>query len=107
MVGSSWQAVHSPDVPINLIDVAGGTFKNGVLPFQRPDLGMIEIGHFAGAIMAGQTIGTELGGMVNDELRFGFSVALCALGAGKRELVSWLTWQVRQVNGCYRNWWYG
>ena len=83
---------------INLIDMAGGTLLYGVLPFQGPDLGMIKIDHLTSTVMTGKAIGTELGGMVNDELCLGFRMALCALGAGKRE------WLLADVAGAAGKW---
>lgn len=70
---------------VNLIDVAGRTFKESVLSFQRPDQRMIEVSHFAGAIVAGQAVGAKLRGVAGDELGIGLGVAIGTLGAGECE----------------------
>ncbi len=72
----------------HLFNMAIRTFQDRVLPFQRPNNGMVKVGHLAGSVMAAHTIGAKLGRMIGNELRIGFSMTSGALGIGMLKLLA-------------------
>ena len=64
----------------DLIDMAARAFQSEVLPFERPDQVVVEVGHVAGAIVATLAVEAELVGVVGHEDRIALQVADGALG---------------------------
>ena len=72
---------------VNPVDVAGRTFCRGVRAIEHEKLIVIEIGHAPGAIVAAQTIGAKLNGMLCHENGFGMGVASTAKFVGEAQLM--------------------